>query len=87
MLFHIIILLDGYSIIHHNYTLKQKLKYVFFIFLFEEISTLIFTYIIFFIPSLDNFYLFFTRNILEYFLLLIIFNIKNFKTNIYDYND
>ena len=26
MLIHIIILLDGYSIIHHNYTCKQKLK-------------------------------------------------------------
>ena len=71
MLIHIIILLDGYSIIHHNYTCKQKFKYGFYIFLFEEISTFIFTYIMFFIPSLDNFYLFFTRNILEYLLLLI----------------
>ena len=82
MLLHIIILLNGYSIIHNDYNFKQKFKYGFYIFLYEEISTLIFTYIIFFIPSLDNFYLFFTRNLLENFLL-IIYMIKMIKENGY----
>ena len=82
ILFHIIILLNGYSIIHNDYTFKQKFKFGFYIFLFEEISTLIFTYIMFFIPSLDNFYLFFTRNILEYFLLLL-YMVKMIKLNGY----
>ena len=82
ILLHIIILLNGYSIIHTDYTFKQKFKFGFYIFLFEEITTLIFTYIMFFVPSLDNFYLFFTRNILEYFLLLL-YMIKMIKLNGY----
>ena len=71
MILHLILFLNDLSIIYNNYPSKLKCKYGFFIFLFESISTLIFTYIIYFIRSLDNFYLFFTRNILEYFLLII----------------
>ena len=71
MFLNLIILLNGFTIIHNKFTFKQNLKYGLFIFIFETITNYIFTYIMFFIPSFDNFYLFFTRNIIEYCSLLI----------------
>lgn len=72
ILLHLILLLNGYSIIHYNYSFKQKFKYGLYLFLYESLTTIIFIYIVYFIPSFNNFYLFFIRNIFENIILLII---------------
>ena len=68
---HLFLLLNGYSIIHYNYTSKFRGYLCFFFILSEIIFTLIFEYIIYFITSLDNFYFFFTKSIIEHTALLI----------------
>ena len=76
---HLYFFLTGYSIINFDFNVRKQLQnYTYDLFAVETITTIIFAYIIYFIPSLDNFYLFFTRNMIErVIILLIVF--KQFK--------
>ena len=75
----LIILIDGYDILNNNITGCIFIKYLLFSFLYYSLSTLFFIYIVYFIPSINNFYLFSLKNITEHILLLlyIIKSVKN----------
>ena len=73
ILIHIIFLLNGYSILNYNYfTLKQRKKYWLLLFLIEFILDLFFEYIIYFIPSINNYYLFLIKSFFEHCTILVV---------------
>ena len=78
VIINIIFLLNGYKVIHfHLIDNNKKWKYTIILVISELIITFIFLYIIYFIPSLDNFYLFFIKNIIEH-ITIFVFLIKAF---------
>jgi len=68
---HLLILLNGFSILDFNYTFGKRSKFYLKIFLVEFFLNVLFEYIVYFIPSLDNFELFFIKNLFEHTTILI----------------
>ena len=64
-------LIDGFSIIDNDFRRCTFWKYFLFFFLCDSLSSLFFIYIVYFIPSINNFYFFSLKNITEHILLLI----------------
>ena len=70
-------LVDGYRIL--DFEQKRHTICVFIIcFLFDSILSLLFIYIVYYFPSINNFYLFTFKNIIEH-VILLIFTIKAIK--------
>lgn len=72
LLINLILLLQGFSIIHFNHTEIKYIKYISIIFLFDFLMSLISEYIVYFFPTVNNFYLFHLKSIIEHVTLLII---------------
>ena len=71
-------LIDGYKIIDFEQR-RYTFSYVFIIcLLYYSTSTLLFIYIVYFIPSINNFYLFAFKNVIEHVILLLLI-IKAFR--------
>ena len=77
---HIIYLLLGNEVLYFRHDERKKVKYT-LILLFIELSiSVISLYIIYFIPSLDNFYLYFTKSLIEH-IAILVFLVKMFLNN------
>ena len=63
-------LLNGQSIIYSERINNKKLKYTVIIGIIEFILSLIFLYMVFFFPFLDNFYFFFVKSLIEHLAIL-----------------
>ena len=72
LIINLILLLEGFSIIHFNNSEKKIKKYILICFLFDFLSAIISEYIIYFFPFIDNFYLFHLKSIIEHITLLIV---------------
>ena len=72
LIINLILLLEGFSIIHFNNSEKKFKKYILIFFLFDFLSAIISEYIIYFLPFIDNFYLFHLKSIIEHITLLIV---------------
>ena len=68
----LILLLEGFSIIHFNDNEKYFRKYIFIIFSFDFLISIFSEYIKYFLPFLDNFYLFHLKSFVEHIVLLVI---------------
>ena len=68
---HLLILLDGFSILEFQYSFCTRFKFYLKIFFVECFLNIFFEYIVYFIPSLDNFELFFIKNLFEHTTILI----------------
>ena len=77
ILAHLLLLLNGFSILDFNYSYGQRFKFNLKILLVEFILNVLFEYIVYFIPSLDNFELFFIKNLFEH-ITILIFGIVSF---------
>ena len=64
-------LLNGFSIIISQ-SRKKRMKYTIILEIIENILSIIFIYIVFFFPSLDNFYLFFAKSLIEHITILVL---------------
>ena len=77
---HLIFYLDGFMTLEFNYSgISLFFKLFLLLFIFDSLITLFFLYIIYFIPSLNNFYLFAIKNWIMH-LVLLLFTIKCIKT-------
>ena len=74
---HLLLLLNGFSILNFNYSYGKRFKFNLKILLVEFILNILFEYIVYFIPSLDNFELFFIKNLFEH-ITILIFGIISF---------
>ena len=77
---HIIYLLSGYQVLYFNQNVNIKKKFILIVLFFQLITKVLFTYIIYFIPSLDNFYLYFIKSLIEHITILVIL-VKMFLNN------
>jgi hypothetical protein len=71
-------LLDGNSILDENREALYK-KYLLLCFIFDGSLNLIFDYIVFFIPSINNIYLFVIKSLVEH-IGLLLYTIKSYKS-------
>ena len=78
LLMNLILLLEGFSIIHFNES-EKYLKYISIIFSFDLLMSLLSEYIVYILPFLDNFYLFHLKSFIEHITLLVIIFVY-FKT-------
>ena len=76
----IIYLLSGYQVLYFLVDETKKRKYTLILLYIEIILSVIFLYIIYFIPSLDNFYLYFTKSLIEN-ITILVFLVKMFLKN------
>ena len=72
LIINLILLLEGFSIIHFNNSQKRFNNYLLYFYLFDLILSFISEYIVYFIPSLDNFYLFQIKSMIEHCVFLVI---------------
>ena len=81
----LIILLEGFSIIHFNDSKKIIKKYTLVFFLFDSLISIVSEYIVYFFPFIDNFYLFHLKSIIEHstFLLVIFIFFKTKYIHLY----
>ena len=70
LLMNLILLLEGFSIIHFNES-EKYLKYISIIFSFDLLMSLFSEYIVYILPFLDNFFLFHLKSLIEHITLLI----------------
>ena len=78
IIINLIFLVNGFSIINNDYndnSLAKLTKFIIYFFFFDAITSIVFIYIIYFIPQLNNHYLFLIRNIIEH-IILLAFTIK-----------
>jgi hypothetical protein len=71
LLMNLILLLEGFSIIHFNES-EKYLKYISIIFSFDLSISLFGEYIVYILPTLNNFYIFHLKSLIEHTTLLII---------------
>jgi hypothetical protein len=79
LIINLILLLEGFSIIHFNDSHINHNNYLLYFYLFDFISSFFSEYIVYIIPSLDNFYLFHLKSMIEHGTFLVIIFIF-FKT-------
>ena len=72
LLMNLILLLEGFSIIHFNSSEKYFKKYVLIIFTFDFLTSIFSEYIVYFLPFLDNFFLFHFKSLVEHSILLVL---------------
>ena len=72
LLMNLILLLEGFSIIHFNNSEKYFKKYVLIIFCFDFLISVFSEYIVYFLPFLDNFFLFHFKSLIEHSTLLVL---------------
>jgi hypothetical protein len=72
LLMNLILLLEGFSIIHFNNSEKYFKKYVLIIFCFDFFISVFSEYIVYFLPFLDNFFLFHFKSLIEHSTLLVL---------------
>ena len=73
IIINLIVLVNGFSIIYNDYnndSLTKLAKFIIYLFVFNSITSMFFIYIIYFIPQLNNHYLFLIRDIIENIILL-----------------
>jgi len=70
MIINLIILLNGYSIISFEKQNKSYFALFLLLFLFDSFFNIILEYILYFIPELDNLYLFIIKSLIEHVILL-----------------
>ena len=75
----LILLLEGFSIIHFNKSLVKFKKYYLIFFIYDAIISIYSEYIVYFIPTFDNFYLLQIKSIFEHAVFLIMTIIYIFK--------
>ena len=75
----LILLLEGFSIIHFNKSLFKFKKYFLIFFLYDSIISIYAEYIVYFLPNFDNFYLLQIKSIFEHLVFLIMIFIYIFK--------
>ena len=81
IIIHLIYLLTRYQILYFIQNIKKKILLTIILFFIELIASGFFLLIIYFIPSLDNFYLYFIKSLIEHItilVVLIIMFIRNF---------
>ena len=72
-------LVDGFTTVHYDYIGSCIFfKHLLYFFLFDSLSSIFFLYIVFFIPSLSNFYFFALKNWILH-LVLLLYTIKCIK--------
>lgn len=77
IILNLIFLVNGFTIIYNNYSLNRLAKFIIYLFIFNSITSMFFIYIIYFIPKLNNHYLFVIRDIIEH-MILLAFIVKAF---------
>ena len=70
MIINLIILLNGYSIINFENQTKSYFALFLFLFLFDSFFNIVLEYIVYFLPELDNLYLFIIKSLIEHLILL-----------------
>ena len=75
----LIILLEGFSIIHFNKSFVKFKKYFLIFFLYDSIISIYSEYIVYFTPTFDNFFLLHIKSIFEHLVFLIMILIYIFK--------
>ena len=75
----LILLLEGFSIIHFNKSLFKFKKYFLIFFLYDSLISIYAEYIVYFLPNFDNFYLLQIKSIFEHLAFLIMIFIYIFK--------
>ena len=75
----LILLLEGFSIIHFNKSLFKFKKYFLIFFLYDSLISIYAEYIVYFLPNFDNFYLLQIKSIFEHLVFLIMIFIYIFK--------
>lgn len=75
----LILFVDGYTILYfdnrNNYSYR---KFFLLILIYESLSNLFLLYIIYFIPSINNYYMLIVKNLIEH-IVLLLYTIKFFK--------
>ena len=79
LVINLILLLEGYSIIHFNKTYFKFKKWFLIFFLYDAIISLYSEYIVYFLPDFDNFYLLHIKSLFEHLVFLILILIYIFK--------
>jgi len=70
MMINLFILLNGHSIINFEKQDRAYFALFLFLFLFDSFFNIIFEYIVYFLPELDNLYLFVIKSLIEHLILL-----------------
>ena len=79
LVINLLLLLDGYSIIHFNKSLFKYKKWFLIFFLYDAIISLYSEYIVYFLPNFDNFFLLLIKSLFEHVVFLIMILIYIFK--------
>ena len=79
LVINLLLLLDGYSIIHFNKSLFKFKKWFLIFFLYDALISLYSEYIVFFLPNFDNFFLLLIKSLFEHVVFLIMIVIYIFK--------
>ena len=80
LLINLVFLLNGYSIITFESNKKIYFIYLICIFLFDSVFNIIFEYIIYYLPKIDNFYFFIVKSLIEH-IILLEYSIRSYKEN------
>ena len=72
MIVNLIYLLTGYKIIYFKIGKRKKLISTILLTVIESFIRMLFLYIIYYIPSLDNFYLFFAKALIEHLIIFML---------------
>ena len=71
LIINLLLLLDGFSIIHFNKSLFKFKKYFIIFFLYDSLISIYSEYIVYFIPYFDNFYFLHIKSLFEHCIFLI----------------
>ena len=79
LVINLILLLEGYSIIHFNKTTFKYKKYFLIFFLYDALFSIYSQYIVYFFPKIDNFYFLHIKSLFEHLVFLLMVWIYFFK--------
>ena len=84
ILINLMFLLDGNSILEFGNIKSLYRKYLLLCFIFDGSLNLIFCYIVYFIPSINNIYLFVIKSLIEH-IALLLYTIKSYETKYFHF--
>ena len=79
LIMNLIILLEGYSIIHFNKSSIKFKKYFIIFFIYDALISVYSEYILYLLPNFDNFYLIHIKSLFEHAVFLIMIFVYMFK--------
>jgi len=79
LVINLIVLLEGYSIIHFNKSSVKFAKYFLIFFIYDSLFAIYSEYIVYFFPKIDNFYLLHIKSLFEHLAFLLMIFIYIFK--------